>query len=65
MTQPVDSSVASLVSQLADLLLQKKLFLATAESCTGGLISAACTDLLGSSAWFERGFYHLFQRRQN
>jgi nicotinamide-nucleotide amidase len=27
-----------------------------AESCTGGLISAACTDLAGSSNWFERGF---------
>nr|WP_240980112.1 CinA family protein [Ramlibacter agri] len=30
--------------------------LATAESCTGGLIAAACTDLSGSSNWFERGF---------
>ncbi len=30
--------------------------LATAESCTGGLIASACTDLPGSSAWFERGF---------
>ena len=30
--------------------------LATAESCTGGMISAACTDLAGSSNWFERGF---------
>jgi nicotinamide-nucleotide amidase len=29
---------------------------ATAESCTGGLIAAACTDLAGSSDWFERGF---------
>ena len=28
----------------------------TAESCTGGMIAAACTDLAGSSAWFERGF---------
>lgn len=55
MTQATDS-VASQVAQLADLLLQKKLFLATAESCTGGMISAACTDLAGSSAWFERGF---------
>ena len=41
---------------LADLMLQKKWLLATAESCTGGLISAACTDLAGSSNWFERGF---------
>jgi nicotinamide-nucleotide amidase len=30
--------------------------LATAESCTGGLIAGACTDLSGSSNWFERGF---------
>ena len=41
---------------LADLMLKKGWLLATAESCTGGLISAACTDLAGSSAWFERGF---------
>lgn len=38
------------------LLTQKSWKLATAESCTGGLISAACTDLPGSSQWFERGF---------
>ena len=30
--------------------------MATAESCTGGLIAGACTDLSGSSTWFERGF---------
>lgn len=29
--------------------------LVTAESCTGGLIAKICTDLAGSSAWFERG----------
>ena len=44
------------VGLLADLMLQKGLFLATAESCTGGMMAAACTDLAGSSAWFERGF---------
>ena len=41
---------------LADCLLKRKLKLVTAESCTGGMISAACTDLAGSSNWFERGF---------
>ena len=41
---------------LADLLLKNSLFLTTAESCTGGMIAAACTDLAGSSAWFDRGF---------
>jgi nicotinamide-nucleotide amidase len=30
--------------------------MATAESCTGGLIAAACTELAGSSVWFDRGF---------
>ncbi|MDE2565127.1 MAG: CinA family protein, partial [Burkholderiales bacterium] len=30
--------------------------LATAESCTGGLIAAACTEVAGSSDWFERGY---------
>ncbi len=47
---------AVLCGQVADLLLKKGWFLATAESCTGGLIAAACTDLAGSSTWFERGF---------
>ena len=41
---------------LADLLLNRQWMLANAESCTGGLIAAACTDLAGSSQWFERGF---------
>lgn len=31
-------------------------WLVTAESCTGGLIAAACTSMAGSSEWFERGF---------
>ena len=30
--------------------------MATAESCTGGMISAACTDVAGSSQWFDCGF---------
>lgn len=30
--------------------------MATAESCTGGMMAARCTDLPGSSRWFERGF---------
>ncbi|WP_367847809.1 CinA family protein [Rhodoferax sp. WC2427] len=37
-------------------MLENNCFLATAESCTGGMIAAACTDLAGSSTWFERGF---------
>ncbi len=41
---------------LAQLLLRQGWFLATAESCTGGLLAATCTELAGSSHWFERGF---------
>ncbi len=46
----------TVISQLAQLLQQKRWMLATAESCTGGLIAAACTEVAGSSQWFERGF---------
>jgi nicotinamide-nucleotide amidase len=46
----------ALAAQLASLLQAQGRMLATAESCTGGMISAACTDLAGSSNWFERGF---------
>lgn len=59
MTAPLsktEPSVPQLCQRLADLLLQQELKLVTAESCTGGLIASACTDLAGSSTWFERGF---------
>jgi nicotinamide-nucleotide amidase len=49
-------SLVNTVEQLAALLLERQWMLAAAESCTGGLIAAACTDLSGSSEWFERGF---------
>jgi nicotinamide-nucleotide amidase len=45
-----------LCRRLAQQLKDKGWRLATAESCTGGMIAAACTDLSGSSDWFERGF---------
>ena len=45
-----------LVDALAAELKSRGLMLATAESCTGGMIAAACTELSGSSDWFERGF---------
>jgi len=49
-------AVAPLLAPLADALRVKGWRLAAAESCTGGLIAAACTSLAGSSDWFERGF---------
>jgi nicotinamide-nucleotide amidase len=51
-----DLSVAPLVLQLGDALRARGWRMATAESCTGGLIAASCTAQSGSSDWFERGF---------
>ncbi|MDB5883840.1 MAG: CinA domain protein [Polaromonas sp.] len=49
-------TVPALVALLAHALQTRGWLVATAESCTGGLIAAACTELAGSSQWFERGF---------
>ena len=50
------TTTTELCQLLAIRLRQHGWMLSTAESCTGGLIAAACTDLAGSSNWFERGF---------
>lgn len=49
-------NLLALTADLAEILQKKGWLMATAESCTGGMLSAACTDLAGSSNWFERGF---------
>ena len=49
-------TVHELVSQLAQFLIKHHFTMSTAESCTGGMVAAALTELSGSSAWFERGF---------
>ena len=51
-----DKFTAELAQQVGDALLSRGWFFATAESCTGGGIAAALTDIAGSSQWFERGF---------
>ena len=50
------ADLPALVAHLAERLRERGERMVTAESCTGGLIAAACTDLAGSSDWFERGF---------
>jgi nicotinamide-nucleotide amidase len=46
---------SELIQRIALALIQRREKMGTAESCTGGLIAAACTSLAGSSQWFERG----------
>ena len=53
---PVSRLLDQLAVQVGISLNEKSLLLATAESCTGGLVAAAITDVSGSSGWFERGF---------
>jgi len=52
----IDDSIAHCVTKLANQCLQQHKWLATAESCTGGMIAQVLTDLPGSSAWFDCGF---------
>ena len=49
-------ALADLANHLAAALRRRGEWLATAESCTGGWVAKVCTDLAGSSGWFERGF---------
>jgi nicotinamide-nucleotide amidase len=48
--------MTDLASELSIKLIRMGWMLCTAESCTGGLIASRCTDLPGSSHWFDRGF---------
>lgn len=48
--------LSQLSQQLGEALLAKGWVLTCAESCTGGSIAAAVTDVAGSSQWFDRGF---------
>jgi nicotinamide-nucleotide amidase len=52
----VESDIKTSISQVAELLKASEHMLAVAESCTGGWLAKVCTDLPGSSVWFDRGF---------
>jgi nicotinamide-nucleotide amidase len=54
--RPNDEGIGALAARLGELALTRQVMLATAESCTGGLVAGAITDIAGSSGWFERGF---------
>lgn len=50
------TDLSELSTRLGQALLAKNRFLAIAESCTGGGIAQAVTDIPGSSEWFDCGF---------
>ncbi len=54
--QALNSAIIESARQLGDRLLKKHWLIATAESCTGGGIASAITEIAGSSEWFDRGF---------
>lgn len=52
----MDRELSRLAIALGERLHAQGLTITTAESCTGGWVAKALTDIAGSSAWFERGF---------
>lgn len=52
----MDNALFTLAERLGHTLIAKGHKIATAESCTGGWIAQAITEIPGSSAWFDRGF---------
>ena len=52
----MDAELYDLAKKVGQNLKEKKFFITTAESCTGGLLAKTLTDVAGSSAYFDRGF---------
>lgn len=51
-----DGELMQLSERIGQALKRRGATVTTAESCTGGWVAKAITDIAGSSAWFERGF---------
>ncbi|MBK6598379.1 MAG: nicotinamide-nucleotide amidohydrolase family protein [Proteobacteria bacterium] len=51
-----DTELTRLAAEVGDRLREAGMHLVTAESCTGGWIAKCCTDVPGSSAWFDCGY---------
>jgi len=52
----MNTELYDLAKKIGIFLRAEKLFIVTAESCTGGLLAATLTDIPGSSEYFDRGF---------
>jgi nicotinamide-nucleotide amidase len=52
----MDRGLLVMSERLGEEFAARSMTLAIAESCTGGLIAAAITEIPGSSGWFDRGF---------
>ncbi len=52
----MNNEIIDLATRVGQALQAKGLVLATAESCTGGGVSQAITEVAGSTAWFDCGF---------
>ena len=55
MTDNATMTISELAKAIITLASEKKVMLVLAESCTGGMIAAALTDIAGSSAVLDRG----------
>jgi nicotinamide-nucleotide amidase len=56
MSEKIEDRLLALAATLGAVALARGTMIATAESCTGGLVAGAITSIAGSSGWFERGF---------